>query len=76
MSLEHPAKLVAAGLLAKPLGSVSGDFVEGILTQVSKAISRDEDLLNFVIDVIKDIKPNDQVEAMLATPNGDDAYGV
>jgi hypothetical protein len=70
VSLDHPDQIVAAMLLAKALGSVSEDFVRGILTQVSKAVSDagrvDEQLLNFAINVIKDIKPNDQVEAMLA----------
>jgi hypothetical protein len=71
IALEHPDEFVASRLLTKALGSVSGGFVNGILAQVSKAISGaghvDEQSLNFVIDVIKDIKPNDQVEAMLAT---------
>jgi hypothetical protein len=71
ISLDHPDKFVAGRLLTRALGSVSEDFVKGILTQVSKAISGaghvDEQLLNFAIDVIKDIKPSDQVEAMLAT---------
>jgi hypothetical protein len=70
-SLDHPDRNVAQMLLAKALGSVNKDFVHGILTQVSKAVSNagrvDELLLNFAIDVIKDIKPNNQVEAMMAT---------
>jgi hypothetical protein len=49
------------------MGSVSGDFADGIIDQVLRATSRDENKLNFVIDVIKGIRPNDQVEAMLAT---------
>jgi hypothetical protein len=67
ISLEHPDQSVAARLLLRAMGSVSANFVEGILTQVSGAISHDEKKLNFVLDVIKGIKPNDQVEAMLAT---------
>jgi hypothetical protein len=67
ISLDHPDDSIAGRLLRKALGSVSGDFMEGILTQVSKAISCDEKKLNFVIDVVKGIKPNDQVESMLAT---------
>jgi hypothetical protein len=71
VSFDHPDQIVAAALLTKALGSVSGNFAHGIVTQVVQAISPaghvDQQSLNFVIDVIKGTKPNDQVEAMLAT---------
>jgi hypothetical protein len=59
VSFDHPGQIVAAALLTKALGSVSGNFAHGILTQVAHAISRaghvDQQSLNFVIDVIKGI---------------------
>jgi hypothetical protein len=71
VSFDHPDQIVAAALLTKAFGSVSMDFAHGILAQVGQTISRtghvDEQSLNFAIEVIKGINPNDQVEAMLAT---------
>ena len=70
ISLNHPNELVAAGLLAEALGTSNQDFVRGILSQIKTASSLggeiDESAINFVLAVIKDTKPNDQLEAMLA----------
>lgn len=57
-------------LLAEALGSTSGDFVDGLIVQLINATSPGQQLsesnLNFALSVIKNVKPNDQVEAMLA----------
>ena len=67
---DHPNKTIAYYLLMEALGTTSIDFVIGLLTQLGNAGSQgsqtDESGLNFMLSVIKDIKPRDQLEAMLA----------
>jgi hypothetical protein len=52
------------------LGTADPDFYSGLLVQLSNSSLRggqvDERLLNFMLAVIKGIKPRDQIEAMLA----------
>ena len=64
ISLDHSV------LLAEALGTVDGDFVTGLLTQLGNATSQDqrpdETAINFLLSVIKGAKPKDQFEAMLA----------
>jgi hypothetical protein len=54
----------------KTLGTVSVDFMNGLLRQLANAGSHgrqiDEDALNFMLSVVTGIKPKDQLEAMLA----------
>lgn len=70
IALDHPNKTIAYGLLMEALGTPSYDFVNGLLSQLANAGSQgreiDEGGLNFMLSVIKDIKPRDQLEAMLA----------
>jgi hypothetical protein len=67
LSLDHPNQSAGAGLLMEALGTEDADFAKELLLQLSYAHSRsDEDGLNFLVSVIKDIKPKDQLEAMLA----------
>ena len=70
IALDHPDKTIAYGLLMEALGTASYDFVSGLLSQLANAGSQggqiDESGLNFMLSVIKDIKPRDQLEAMLA----------
>ena len=70
ISLDHPDGLIGYALLTEALGTVDGDFVNGLLTQLSNATSQDqrpnESAINFVLSVIKGAKPKDQFEAMLA----------
>ena len=56
------------GNLPAALGSTSLDFVGGLLRQLGMSTGQEvsESDLNFALSVVKDIKPNDQVEAMLA----------
>jgi hypothetical protein len=71
LSVDHPDEAVGARLVAEALGSVSEDFVRGTVAQIMKAISGDSQVvereINFAVDVVKGVKPRDQVEAMLAT---------
>ena len=69
-SFDHADAEIGRKLLAEALGSTSDDFVEGLIAQLINATSPSQQLsesnLNFALSVIKNIKPNDQVEAMLA----------
>jgi hypothetical protein len=66
---DHPDRVVGYALLMEALGSADIDFVQGLLGQLVNASSRDGQIdqagLNFMLSVIKGIKPNDPVEAML-----------
>jgi len=57
-------------LLMEALGTRDEDFLDGILNQLLNVGSRagkvDERGLNFLLSVIKGVKPRDQVEALLA----------
>jgi hypothetical protein len=56
--------------LMEALGTTDADFMDGILSQLLNAGSRagkpDERGLNFMLSVVKGVKPRDQVEALLA----------
>jgi hypothetical protein len=70
ISLDHADPSVGATLLSEALGTADRDFAYGLLEQLASLSSHDgrisESELNFMLSVIKDIKPNDQLEAMLA----------
>src|SRR5260370_3435394 len=67
---DHPDKVVGILLLEEALGSVDGDFSNGFIEQLAQAGSQgrkfDEAGLNFMLSVVKDAKPKDHLEAMLA----------
>jgi hypothetical protein len=56
--------------LMEALGTTDPDFLDGILCQLFNVGSRggkaDERTLNFMLSVVKGVKPRDQVEALLA----------
>ena len=54
-------------LLTEALGSQDPDFIWGLVSQLSQASTRfnDGDGLNFMLSVIKNIHPQDTIEAML-----------
>jgi hypothetical protein len=68
---DHPEPAVGEVLVMAALGTTDRDFFGGVLRQLGEASSRggkvDERALNFMLSVVKGIKPRDQVEAMLAT---------
>jgi hypothetical protein len=70
LSLDHPDILVARGLLMEALGTADTDFGYGLINDLISIASGDEKIdepkFNFMLSIIKGIKPNDQLEAMLA----------
>ena len=70
IALDHPDGTIAYGLLMESLGTTNADFLNNLLSQLGNAGSKGEAIsesdLNFLLSVIKDIKPKDQLEAMLA----------
>lgn len=70
LAIAHEHRGVGYRLLAEALGTSDADFVNGVLGQLGGLARRngqiDEAELNFLISVVKDAKPRDQFEAMLA----------
>ena len=70
LSYDHSDSATGQVLLMEALGTSDYDFFSGLLQQLSSGSSRggkvDEKLLNFMLAVIKGIKPRDQIEIMLA----------
>jgi hypothetical protein len=69
--IDHPDTVVGELLLMDELGTGDRDFMYGILGQLANAASwqrrpANEIDLNFMLSVVIDIKPRDQLEAMLA----------
>jgi len=69
ISSDHPNEDVGRALLMEALGTADVDFGEGLVRQVIGAASHGgkivERELNFMLSVIKGIKPSDHLEAML-----------
>jgi hypothetical protein len=70
VDLDHPNNAIGRVLLMEALGTTDQDFSNEFLKQLLDATSLggevDEERANFMLSVIKGIKPRDQVEAMLA----------
>ena len=70
MSVDHANQGLGYLLLSEALATTDDDFLGGLLNQLVNAALRggkvDETELNFLVSVIKDIKPRDQFETMLA----------
>jgi hypothetical protein len=70
LSVGHPNKAIGYALLKEALGTADSDFVNGLIGQLANAGSQDRKIdeggLNFMLAVVKGIKPKDQLEAMLA----------
>jgi hypothetical protein len=70
LSYDHPDSATGQVLLMEALGTADYDFFSGLLQQLSNSSFRggkvDERLLNFMLSVVKGIKPRDQIEIMLA----------
>jgi hypothetical protein len=65
ISVDHTNHVTGYKQLAEALGSTSKDFVDGLICQLAKATRLAENEVNFALSVIKNSKPNDQIEAML-----------
>jgi hypothetical protein len=70
INIDHPDPVVGGIVLMEALGTADADFFNGLLRQLSinslRGENVDERTLNFMLAVIKGIKPRDQLEAMLA----------
>jgi hypothetical protein len=70
LAADHPDPAVGQVLLMAALGTADHDFFGGVVRQLGDASSQDgkvdERALNFMLSVVKGIRPRDQVETMLA----------
>jgi hypothetical protein len=66
--IDHKDQSVGVALLMNSCGTVDVNFLNPLLTQLANATGKgmQETNLNFALSVIADIKPKDQMEAMLA----------
>jgi hypothetical protein len=66
ISVEYPSEGIGQALLMEAVGTADFDFYAGLIRQLANAVSQgDETNLNFMLSIIKGIKPRDQLEAML-----------
>ncbi len=70
-ALDHPEPLIWLVALMEAVGTRDGDFLGGLLEQLVNAGTQgrepDEAGVNFMLSVVKDVEPRDQVVAVLAT---------
>jgi hypothetical protein len=68
--LDQPDKINGLPHLMDALGTTDMDFFNGLVDQLERATSRGAEVnevgINFMLSIIKDIEPRDQLEAMLA----------
>jgi hypothetical protein len=64
--LEHQDPIIGFSLLREAFGTTSDAFAGGLICQLGNARSAHGPDLNFAVSVIKSVKPNDQLETMLA----------
>jgi hypothetical protein len=69
-TLDHPDPSIGHVVLMEALGTVDPDFLDGLVGELAHAVMQgrtvDERILNFMLSLVKGVKPTDQVEAMLA----------
>ncbi len=68
---DHSDFKVASALLMEAIGTCDPNFTHGLIKYMVAAVEEeegrvDETAINFLLVVVKDIKPTDQLEAMLA----------
>jgi hypothetical protein len=70
ITIDHEGEVTGTALLAEALGTRDLDFFRVFLSQLinagSSGTKADEAGINFMLSIVKDIKPRDQLEAMLA----------
>jgi hypothetical protein len=70
LSLDHVDHAVGFELLQEALGTADPVFAQGLINQLAKLSSSDGLVsghdLNFIVSIIKALKPTDELEAMLA----------
>ena len=74
MSLDHPDLIVGGAMLADAFGTADTDFRNGLLDQLVDVATKggkiDVAAANFALSVVKEIKPEDQLVAMLGAQMG------
>src|ERR671912_1123749 len=67
---DHNDHAIGYLLLANAVGTTNLEFLDGLLRQISNVATQgpklDERAINFVLAVIKELQPRDEIEAMLA----------
>jgi hypothetical protein len=63
---DHPNQELGWVLLKEELAMNDMEFLRGFIGELADACGHDEQKLNFMLSVIRDIKPKAQIEAMLA----------
>jgi hypothetical protein len=70
VSAAHVDQAVGWSLIASSIGTTDHAFTIGLMNQISNAVrsdtGADEDGINFVLAVVQELQPRDQIEAMLA----------
>jgi hypothetical protein len=70
VTFDHPESAIGHALLMEALGTTDPDFLDGLIRQLANAGTQgrtvDGEGLNFILSLVKGVKPKDQVEAMLA----------
>jgi hypothetical protein len=70
LEADHPIKAVGVALLLESFGTTDHDFLSGLLKQLAALTSPDSQVdereLNFLLSIIDDVKPRDQLESLLA----------
>jgi homoaconitase/3-isopropylmalate dehydratase large subunit len=71
IELAHQEHSVGLALLLESCGTADVGFLSPLLGQLANVTSKGQEIseadLNFLLSVIRDIKPRDQLEAMLAS---------
>jgi hypothetical protein len=66
---DHPNKAIGYALIMEAVGTTDVDFINGLVEHLAAASLRGDQVneghLNFMLGVIKENKPRDQIEAML-----------
>jgi hypothetical protein len=67
---DHNDHAIGYLLLANAVGTTNLEFLDGLLSQISNVATQgpklDEPAINFMLAVIKELQPRDEIEAMLA----------
>jgi hypothetical protein len=69
LQIDHHDEQTGVALLMNAIGTVDRDFLSGLVVQILDITSNgevNEGKLNFVLSIIKDAKPRNQLQAMLA----------
>ena len=71
ISIDHPNEAVGQALLMERLGTANVDFAFGLIRELSGMTSDGEKViewkLNFAFSVVTELRPHDQLEALLVT---------